>query len=622
MNLNPPSPTGGRKWLWPIIGVVLLAAWTVYSQVTWLHCVPHLQAVPAFFLGVLVLLIVTVVMRLCVGVWKRGRRWCISREAGRLFGWTAVFGVSAVLLFYNIELWRGKWAWASVVREAKARGEPLDYAALFPPAPPDAENFAKAPLFAPFFEPRAPRSWNGPWNGPKAPSSPQLKEVGRFAVRFHRAGAPFAPWLEGRTSDFQELWNFHFPNRRRPNPTSDSNAAKPADDTTTDSGRRGIPLPPPANTTGFTNDADAANAILAELEKQRPLLDELRPFANRPDCRFPLNEKSDYNISESPQGKPMNGLLRLLRLRASAELELNRAEAAFDDVRFILRLADYGRQKPQPTSVAYAFHHLAVADALQPLWEGLAKQCWTATQVAELQRQLEALNLLGDYPDAVRADALAMATLVESLFPSSSHEPPWKLFDTADEQRTLDWVRLVYPTGWSLQNQAAIHQFHFQTTSRYLNLEARRIVGQRHGRPPELFASSDPLFPFYMTPKIWEMFDDAAESFPFAQTAVDLAALACALERCRSVNGDFPATLDALVPQFMAKLQRDILNGEPLKYRRTDRGFVLYSVGFNKVDDGGKPCVRYRNLHGQPEPRFGLYQNDWAWVCSPAQPAQ
>ena len=613
MNLNPPSPTGGRKWLWPIIGVVLLAAWTVYSHVTWLHCAPHLQAVPAFFLGVLVLLIVTVVVRLCVGVWKCGRRWFISREAWRLYGWTVVFTVSAVVLFYNIELWCGKRAWACVVREVKARGESLDYATLFPPAPPDTENFAKAPLFTPFFEPRAPRSWSGP----QAPTSPQLEEVARFAVRHYPAGTPFALWLEGRKSNFQELWNFHFPNRSRPDPTSDSNAARPANDAAAD-WRGAIPPVPRVNTPGFANDADAASAILAELEKQRSILDELRQFANRPDCWFPLDERLDCNILESPQGRPMNGLLRLLRLRASAELELNRPEAAFDDVRFILRLADYDRQKPQPTSVAYAFYHLSVVDALQPLWEGLAKRCWTATQIAEIQRQLEILNLLGDYPDAVRADALAMATLVESLIPSSSHEPPRKLFDTADEQRTPDWVRLVYPTGWSLQNQAAIHQFHLQTTSRYLDLDARRIVGQRHGRPHELFASSDPLFPIFMTPKIWQMFDDAAESFPFAQATVDLATLACALQRYRLVNGEFPATLDALAPQFTAKLPHDIITGEPLKCRRTDRGgFVLYSVGFNETDDGGRPCVRYKNV---PELRFDLYQNDWVWTCPPAQP--
>ena len=39
---------------------------------------------------------------------------------------------------------------------------------------------------------------------------------------------------------------------------------------------------------------------------------------------------------------------------------------------------------------------------------------------------------------------------------------------------------------------------------------------------------------------------------------------------------------------FIDKLPHDIINGDPLKYHRTDDGqFVLYSVGWNETDDGG-----------------------------------
>jgi hypothetical protein len=116
------------------------------------------------------------------------------------------------------------------------------------------------------------------------------------------------------------------------------------------------------------------------------------------------------------------------------------------------------------------------------------------------------------------------------------------------------------------------------------------------------------------------MFSDAAENFPFAQTAVDQAALACALERHRLAHGEFPATLAELTPQFVAKLPNDIITGEPLKYRRTaDGGFVVYSVGFNRVDDGGRPCVRRTNWRGERESRFDLDQNDWVWAGPAAQ---
>ena len=70
---------------------------------------------------------------------------------------------------------------------------------------------------------------------------------------------------------------------------------------------------------------------------------------------------------------------------------------------------------------------------------------------------------------------------------------------------------------------------------------------------------------------------------------MDLARVAIALERYRLAHGEYPESLDALAPQFIAKLPHDIINGQPLHYRRTADGqFVLYSVGWNETDDGGE----------------------------------
>jgi len=65
-------------------------------------------------------------------------------------------------------------------------------------------------------------------------------------------------------------------------------------------------------------------------------------------------------------------------------------------------------------------------------------------------------------------------------------------------------------------------------------------------------------------------------------------AVACALERYRLANGEYPETLDALQPRFIETLPHDVIGGQPLKYHPTDNGqFALYSVGWNGTDDGG-----------------------------------
>jgi hypothetical protein len=94
----------------------------------------------------------------------------------------------------------------------------------------------------------------------------------------------------------------------------------------------------------------------------------------------------------------------------------------------------------------------------------------------------------------------------------------------------------------------------------------------------------------------------------FAQTAADTAALACALERYRLAHGQFPDSLEALTPQFISQLPHDIINAQPLKYRRGHDGrFVLYSVAWNEKDDGGMVAMT-RSGEGAD-----FNEGDWVW---------
>jgi hypothetical protein len=138
-----------------------------------------------------------------------------------------------------------------------------------------------------------------------------------------------------------------------------------------------------------------------------------------------------------------------------------------------------------------------------------------------------------------------------------------------------------------------------------------------------LFASSDPFFAVFVTRKMQRLVYYGAENFTFSQTAVNQATLACALERYRLTNGSFPKTLEVLSPRYLGKLPADLVTGEPLKYRPTaeDR-FILYSVGFNKTDDGGKPAPREEDWQGRSSSFPDLRKDDWVWAYAspPAKP--
>lgn len=67
------------------------------------------------------------------------------------------------------------------------------------------------------------------------------------------------------------------------------------------------------------------------------------------------------------------------------------------------------------------------------------------------------------------------------------------------------------------------------------------------------------------------------------------AEVAFAVERWRLAHdGTPPASLEALVPQCLGKIPEDPLDGKPLKYRTLTSGYVIYSVGDDGTDDGGK----------------------------------
>ena len=64
--------------------------------------------------------------------------------------------------------------------------------------------------------------------------------------------------------------------------------------------------------------------------------------------------------------------------------------------------------------------------------------------------------------------------------------------------------------------------------------------------------------------------------------------IALAVERHGLANGGrLPETLNDLVPDFMSAVPQDPFDGQPLRFKRLDKGYCIYSIGRDRVDDGG-----------------------------------
>ena len=84
--------------------------------------------------------------------------------------------------------------------------------------------------------------------------------------------------------------------------------------------------------------------------------------------------------------------------------------------------------------------------------------------------------------------------------------------------------------------------------------------------------------------------DAAQKALDRTNTRFDLLRVATALERYKAANGDYPETLDELIPTYLDGVLIDLFaDGKPLTYKfapDAETAFLLYSYGGNETDGG------------------------------------
>jgi hypothetical protein len=83
------------------------------------------------------------------------------------------------------------------------------------------------------------------------------------------------------------------------------------------------------------------------------------------------------------------------------------------------------------------------------------------------------------------------------------------------------------------------------------------------------------------TGRVYQLADMARASSELAKVALGLAAW-------RADKGEFPENLRELVPAYVRKLPADVFTDKPLVYKRDGKACIVYSVGPNMKDDGGR----------------------------------
>jgi hypothetical protein len=74
-----------------------------------------------------------------------------------------------------------------------------------------------------------------------------------------------------------------------------------------------------------------------------------------------------------------------------------------------------------------------------------------------------------------------------------------------------------------------------------------------------------------------------------------------ALKLFHAEKGVYPNRLDELVPRCLDSVLIDPFSNKPLAYHAQTNSYLFYSVGPDRVDDGGKPLVTPNNKSDDPK---------------------
>ena len=469
-----------------------------------------------------------------------------------------------IAILYAEEDWRGKRAWENYKHEWEAKGEKFDWQAFVPPSVPDDQNFFTAPIFTDMLDGKIVMN---PYHSDGSPNFwPENDKIG---------------YLGGEgNAKITDLKTYQASYR---NPTNASLAKE-------------FPIAPQPQT-------PAADVLFA-LSKFDSAVEELRQASQRPYASVPLNYEEGFNSASSllPVLAELKRCTQVLHLRAIAELADGQNAKALDDVKLMLYLNNSLRTSPFLISQLVRFAIVAID--LQPIWEGLAEHKWADAQLTELDSELAKIDFLADYGFIMSGER---AFAIASFENQRRTREMISYTDAGDVTNKLTFM----PSAFFYQNELAFAQLHQQWILPLVDTNSRVIspAALQRANDAVLAEKRHYYFPAYKTQAImlFPAISATVRKIAAIQASIDLARVACALERYHLAHNEYPETLDALAPQFIAQLPHDIINGQPLHYRRTDDGkFVLYSVGWDEKDDGGKIFLTQSGTVDQK-------RGDWVW---------
>ncbi|MGI9244485.1 MAG: hypothetical protein ACR2RV_27035 [Verrucomicrobiales bacterium] len=505
-----------------------------------------------------------------------------SKKFVRWSAWLIALGFSLLVLFHMVENYRGAKAWEETVEMLEAGGETVDFDELLPDPLPDEENFGAIPVLKGIMVVVD----GDPAKGSPGEKRERIQAFGKKVFGSPPVDPPALSTSPVTTDDKFDLdgWATYF---------REHTDLVGADDAT-------IP---------------AGEVILAALGEFDPVFDELTAAVDLPYARFsPGLEQhrgaEDPFMISLPHLSALQALSKLLVLRAHAQIALGQPEQAVETIQAGLRVAELSGDGGM--LIGTLVHVAQINMLMSPVWLALEGRLLGADELEELQRRLEGLDPIGSFRDGIRLELAGAARNLGTAKARGGVAEFVRMVSSSSGGGGGGGMALLArlaPKGWIDQNRATLARMHWE-----FELEPLKHGGvlQVKDKMEELLAlqkqragfPSPYKFLAHMTmPSMAMAFQRIAQ----VQVFLDLQIGAIALERYYIQNGEYPESLDALVPEFLEEVPRDIVADAPLHYKRTGDGrYQIYSIGWDGTDGGGEVSIKDNGS-------IDRLAGDWVW---------
>ncbi|MDF2441452.1 MAG: hypothetical protein JWN98_2436 [Abditibacteriota bacterium] len=348
-----------------------------------------------------------------------------------------------------------------------------------------------------------------------------------------------------------------------------------------------------------------SRAAVDALQKNRPALELVRRAASQPQCRFPVDWNGAPHQILLPHYAEVRRLARLLAAQSLQCAHSRDRDTALRDVRALFRMSDHLAREPVLIGflVARATHSLATvtlsrvleaspvpAAQARSFLASLPATDWSASYRRTLLAE-RAFTIWGF--NAAREDWLQ----AREDFGIGRPDTPG-VVKCLGKPLTLFWSPLL-----KLDELYALRLW-----ERALASVTPMQVPAPRGESALLRESLDDA-PRYATitrflfPELHRA-REVRDSIEAAQRQVEVA---LALSHFRSRHGRYPARLQQAAALWGKAVPVDPYHNQPFQYRSDGRNFTLYSIGPNRIDDGGHSAFTRKR------PNSGTRGDDIVW---------